>query len=120
MAEVRAAREDAVSGRGVLLGVGGVAIAIVVTLVAARMLLHAWRPAESGGIAPAPTAPLEASAPIKLQPDPVRDIEAYRGEQRKRLSSYAWVDRERGIVRIPIEQAMQALASGQASAGDAR
>jgi len=29
--------------------------------------------------------------------------------QRERLASWGWVDRERGIVRIPIEAAMRAL-----------
>jgi hypothetical protein len=41
-----------------------------------------------------------------LQPDPVRDMNAMRDAQLGRLSSYGWVDREKGVVHIPIEKAM--------------
>ena len=34
-------------------------------------------------------------------------IEKWRAETKKALSSYGWVDRGKGIVRIPIEQAME-------------
>lgn len=41
-----------------------------------------------------------------LQPDPVRDMNEMRDAQLGRLSSYGWVDREKGVVHIPIEKAM--------------
>ncbi len=37
-----------------------------------------------------------------------RDLEA----RRERLGSYGWVDRKRGIVRIPIDRAMELSAQG--------
>jgi hypothetical protein len=41
-----------------------------------------------------------------LQPDPVRDMNEMRTAQLGKLNSYGWVDREHGIVHIPIEKAM--------------
>jgi hypothetical protein len=41
-----------------------------------------------------------------LQPDPVRDMNEMRTAQLARLNSYGWVDREKGIVHVPIEKAM--------------
>lgn len=41
-----------------------------------------------------------------LQPDPVRDMNAMRASQLEKLNSYGWIDRDRGIVHVPIEKAM--------------
>jgi hypothetical protein len=40
---------------------------------------------------------------------PVEALTAYRAEQQRRLENYGWVDREAGVVRVPIEEAMQAI-----------
>ena len=44
---------------------------------------------------------------VAEQPQELRQLEA---AQRERLGRYAWVDRERGIVTIPIERAMDLVA----------
>lgn len=54
--------------------------------------------------APEVTA-LPQNAPM-LQADPVKDMIAMRAEQEARLTSYGWIDREKGVVHIPIEKAM--------------
>lgn len=46
----------------------------------------------------------------RLQIDPAADLAAYEAKERRLLDSYGWVDREHGIARIPIEEAMQRLA----------
>ena len=46
----------------------------------------------------------------ELQLSPPADLAALRAAERQRLESYGWVDRGKGIVHIPIEQAMQAVA----------
>lgn len=46
----------------------------------------------------------------RLQVNPDRDIEEHRRREDAILSSYAWIDREQGVVRIPIERAMAAMA----------
>jgi hypothetical protein len=43
----------------------------------------------------------------RLQPDPVSDLAKMRAAEEQRLNSYGWVDKEKGVVHIPIEQAME-------------
>lgn len=50
----------------------------------------------------APTAP-------QLEPNPVDDYRKFRQSQGERLNNYGWVDEQKGVVHIPIEQAMQKL-----------
>jgi hypothetical protein len=57
--------------------------------------------------------PLAASQETRLPPeprlqiDPRGDLRAMRDEEDKLLESYQWVDKNAGVVRIPIEQAMK-------------
>lgn len=45
-----------------------------------------------------------------LQPYPLSDRRHYDEQQRAKLSAYQWVDRNTGIVRIPIDRALQIIA----------
>jgi hypothetical protein len=44
-------------------------------------------------------------------------LEEWRKERKERLDSYGWVDRARGIVHIPIDEAMKKVAGGASPAG---
>jgi hypothetical protein len=44
-----------------------------------------------------------------LQPDPHAVLQALRRSEDSLLTGYGWVDEEKGIVRVPIERAMQLL-----------
>jgi hypothetical protein len=46
----------------------------------------------------------------RLQVNPGRDLMEHRRVEQEILDGYAWVDKKAGIVRIPIEQAMDVLA----------
>jgi hypothetical protein len=46
----------------------------------------------------------------ELQVDPAQDLANFRAEEDKRLNTYYWVDKQKGIVHIPIEQAIKKLA----------
>jgi hypothetical protein len=54
--------------------------------------------------------------PPRLQPNPLdqrtaeEDMSTLRSREEELLNNYGWVDREAGIVRIPIEQAIERLA----------
>src|SRR6202011_5038051 len=37
----------------------------------------------------------------------VKNIKDVRDEERKRLTSYAWIDKNKGTVRLPIDRAME-------------
>lgn len=43
----------------------------------------------------------------RLQTDPSGDLTQFRRKEEKRLHSYYWVDKQKGVVHIPIEQAMK-------------
>lgn len=47
-----------------------------------------------------------------------QDLGALQKRQRDQLQDYAWRDRERGLVRIPLERAMEIIASRGAAAYD--
>jgi hypothetical protein len=108
---------DAIDARGLLLAVACVVGAIALALVVGWLLHREWTAGTD--VASQPASPVQASSALRLQLDPARDIEAYRAQKQALLAGYAWVDRERGLVRIPIEDAMRAIARGEA-AGSAR
>lgn len=47
----------------------------------------------------------------RLQTDPAAELAAWRAIEARDLERLEWVDRSRGIVRIPIERAMAVLAA---------
>lgn len=53
---------------------------------------------------------LETEPPApRLQIEPSVDLARFRAEQDRRLNGYYWVDKAKGVVHIPIEQAMKQL-----------
>jgi hypothetical protein len=49
----------------------------------------------------------------RLQVTPELDLQRYRSEQQALLGSYGWVDSSLGIVRIPIDRAIDLVAAQQ-------
>jgi hypothetical protein len=59
-----------------------------------------------------PPMPATTTFPApRLQADPTAEYERLRAQQLARLGAYAWVDRDAGIVQIPIERAIDLLAA---------
>lgn len=52
---------------------------------------------------------MEAPAP-RLQVTPAAELAKLRGEAEAKLDSYGWVDRDAGLIRIPIQRAMELTA----------
>jgi hypothetical protein len=50
----------------------------------------------------------------RLQTDAEGDLQRFRAEEERRLNTYYWMDKQKGIVHIPIEQAMKKLAATSA------
>src|SRR5665811_1363073 len=46
----------------------------------------------------------------QLQKTPLLDLKAIRAEEDKLLNGYAWVDQPKGVVRIPVDRAIEVLA----------
>jgi hypothetical protein len=90
---------------------GGIACA----LLAAALMLR-----EKGPAANTSPRPFQGPAPL-LQPAPQPDRAAYFADKRRLLDSYGWVDRQAGIARIPLDEAMKLLAArGMAPAAAGR
>lgn len=95
-------------------------------VVAACLIGAAWmfgffaaRRAEED-VLPSPLARVEVPAGPVLQVNAPSDLARLRTEEDKILSTYGWVDRGAGIVRIPIDQAMQLLVERGAKAPTAK
>ncbi len=54
-------------------------------------------------------APKAFPAP-QLRPNEAEQLRHLLSDQRARLAGYAWADRQQGLVKIPIERAMQLIA----------
>jgi hypothetical protein len=54
-----------------------------------------------------------------LQTNPKEDLARIEFEQRMALSGYAWIDRSKGLARIPIDDAMRIIAARRDHAYDA-
>jgi protein SCO1/2 len=64
---------------------------------------------------PAVQQPAASPTPVPtshpgLQVAPQNDLQALQSTERSHLSGYIWLDRESGVVRIPIDRAMQLVA----------
>jgi hypothetical protein len=107
--------EDVVaSGRLVRIGVVSVVIGATGVLVAGILLavrVGAVTPSLAG-----PQGPRAAGRTISgVEQTPIRDArvgEDLRDAQRRDLETWGWVDRDAGIVRIPIGRAMDLVAKG--------
>lgn len=87
--------------------VAAVYIGTLVLLVVSVFVLMAAYP----GALPDADRTLHIAPPgPMLQTNPQADLQQFRAEERKLLHSYYWIDKDKGIVHIPIEQAMQRLA----------
>lgn len=97
--------------------IGGLAIAIVLSAIVIHLallllMLHFERQAEAEHGPAATAAPPEERFPApRLQVDPTQDLLRLRAGEDALLSEYAWADRSRGLIRIPIDRAMELLAS---------
>jgi hypothetical protein len=52
---------------------------------------------------------LTPPAPL-LQPSPPVDLATFRAQEDRILNGYGWVDKEKKVVRVPIDEAMRMLA----------
>lgn len=103
-------RSDLSARAIVIFGVVLTLVVVLTLLVAAWMFgfFASWQARRD-----APPSPLAASRPgppqPRLQVQPVKDLKALRSAEDRILSSYGWINKEAGTVRIPIERAMQLL-----------
>jgi len=84
-------------------GFAGLAIALALVALASAAVFRAFSSRFPADIRrPLPPEP-------RLQADPVADLRKQRVEEDAVLDDYGWVDRPRGVIRLPIERAMALL-----------
>ena len=98
--------------------VGKFAIALVLICIAALFLLFGlfrYFQAREAALQPPPRGGVNVDArrlppSPRLQDAPILDLKQMRDAEDQILGSYGWVDRQGGIVRIPIDRAIDLLA----------
>lgn len=89
----------------VVIAIAGFLVFVGLTMTGLFFYLRAGAP---GAFRPAAERAFPAPA---LQMKPHDDLKRFELEQRMALSGYAWIDRSKGIVRIPIAEAMRIVAA---------
>jgi hypothetical protein len=108
-----------------LLGIAAVLVAAVIFLWPIYGYLSRLQPPASFPTSPlvkgqypiGPSQPPLQGTPGQKLPLPV-ELQQMQEQAEEQLNSYGWVDRQAGVVRIPIAEAMRLLAAGDRSQTD--
>ena len=87
----------------------GLVIVCVVSIALLFGLLKFFQSREETSVANT-VEPTKLFPEPQLQKTPVADLKAIRAQEDKLLNGYAWVDQPKGVVRIPVERAIEVLA----------
>jgi hypothetical protein len=121
---VHAHQEDEIVLRPVVIAGVGLLVVLILTGVAMFGLYHALA-REEARLSP-PANPLAAAEGPRMPPEPrlqahpLKDLEELRKAETQQLTTYGWVDKSAGTVRIPIDRAIDILAERAGNAGAAK
>jgi hypothetical protein len=107
------AEEAIASGKVLLVGI----LALIVFAGAAYWSTQIWRQTRFGLEPNGPVAPgteigkAEIGIVDQTPFETVRTAERTRAEQLKQLQSYGWIDRDKGVIHLPIDKAIDQLVS---------
>lgn len=111
-AHVHEGSDVSIKSLGIFLA--GLAITMVVTGAIVVWLFDVFlKEAEEADVSPSPLAEAGEPAPPPgplLQVAERLDLRLHRESQEKLIQEPAWIDRDRGVVRIPIERAIELTA----------
>ena len=99
------------SGKGVFLAVAGLFVVLVLVELIVHFIVADFRKSPpptdrySGAVRAKQARDVQSSYP-KLQIAPPTDLARFREQETQALNSYGWVDKNKGIVRMPIDRAM--------------
>lgn len=80
---------------------GALAILLLIAAVGAKLALGGW-----SRYRPDPRRRFPAPEP-RVQSDPASDLRRWREEEDAGLRSYSWADRARGVIRLPLDRALE-------------
>ena len=101
----------------------GLLVLLVISCVAMFGLFHVLQ-REEARLSP-PANPLAAAEGPRLPPEPrlqahpIKDLEELRKAETELLTTYGWVDKSAGTVRIPVARAIELLAQRAGDTGAA-
>ena len=96
--------------RNVIMFGVGLALLTAFGLAVSAGVLHYFAVHQQLGPPASPFENVRALPPApRLQVAPLEELSQYRAGQDEELNSYGWVDRKAGVVRIPIDRAMDRL-----------
>jgi hypothetical protein len=101
---------EQLSLRGIAIGALSIAAAIAFAVAAAYAAVHLSTEGAPPRLAAHHGKPPPIAGGTELEVDPADQMRAFVAAKRELLDSYGWVDRERGVARIPIERAMELVA----------
>ena len=89
------------------------ALVLTVALVLPFLSWWYWRMEGTARRADAarPVGDIQLPPPPRLQVNAPEDLKVMEAEKTEELTTYGWVDRRQGVARIPIERAMELLAT---------
>jgi len=104
--------------RGVWLTALGIVVCCVVIFLVVMLMFHllqrgheeAGQAAAGRGVTASVSASVETFPGPRLQVAPETDLAAFRAREDAELEHYGWIDRKAGVVRLPIERAMDLIA----------
>jgi hypothetical protein len=117
------AEDEIQYGKIIKVGVVSLAIFALATVWAAIIMSKHTKQVESEtGVAATPSEIGRSEIGIVDQVPFIVDhrLEAWRAERSAHLNGYGWVDRAKGVAHVPIEKALDAVATGALPAGAPR
>jgi hypothetical protein len=87
----------------------GAVLAMLLVLIAVAVL--ALRAGFDTAVSDVPRSLTVAMPEPVLQTDPPQDLARLRTREERELNTYYWVDKQNGVVHIPIAEAMKQLAA---------
>jgi len=95
-----------------VMSIGGLLILLLATGALISGLMYLFSKQRTEGLVPPPVSEgRPVPPPPRLQVTPVKDLAELRDRETSILNTYGWVDKQAGVVRIPIERAIEVVAA---------
>lgn len=87
--------------------VSALIVSVVVVLVFLIWFYRVFLPIPANGAASTTASARRLPPAPVLQANPVADMQRFRAEEQRKVSTYGWMDERQGIARIPVDRAME-------------
>lgn len=91
------------------IGKFGIAL-VILTLLSVGLLIGVFRFFETRDPLAATADPMKVFPSPKLVANEPKVLSEYQADETKAVDSYGWVDQSKGVVRIPVDQALEIVA----------